>query len=66
VINDPIATSTTIARTYGFAPALAAPLALPAVYLPANEHPGAVTRVTGLTPLTRTHAYTGSLFDEYA
>ena len=66
VTIDPIATSTTIAQTYGFAPAFALPAAAPVTYDAITGHPDIVTGVTLIGAIVRTREFPSFIIDEYA
>jgi hypothetical protein len=63
---DPIATSTTIAQTYGFAPAFALPAAVPVTYQAIAKHPDIVTGVTPIGEIVRSREFPSFIIDEYA
>ena len=63
---DPIATSTTIAQTYGFAPAFALPAAVPITYQAIAKHPDIVTGVTPIGEIVRAREFPSFIIDEYA
>jgi hypothetical protein len=63
---DPTATSTAIAQTYGFAPALALPAAAPVTYEAISKHPDIVTGVAPIREIARAREFLGFYIDEYA
>ena len=63
---DPIATSTTIAQTYGFAPAFALPAAVPITFEAIAKHPDIVTGVTPIGEIVRSREFPSFIIDEYA
>ncbi|HTA38035.1 MAG TPA: hypothetical protein VK760_03105 [Candidatus Acidoferrales bacterium] len=66
MIIDPVATSTTIAQTYGFAPAFAIPAAAPVTYQAISKHPDIVSGVTPIGEIVRAREFPSFLIDEYA
>jgi hypothetical protein len=66
VTIDPIATSTTIAQAYGFAPAFALPMAAPITFEAISKHPDIVTGVTPIGQIVRAREFPNFLIDEYA
>jgi hypothetical protein len=64
--TNPVATSTTIAETYGFAPSLIVPIYQPAFYQPYSQNPDVVTGVSQIEVIPRIGQYPGSLFDTFA
>lgn len=64
--NDPFSTELTISRTYGFAPAAAAAIALPALHPLVNANPAGVTRVPAVSPIVRTEESPEHTIDRYA
>ncbi len=61
-----IATSTTIAQTYGFAPAFALPAAVPVTFQAISKHPDIVNGVTPIGEIRRAREFPSFIIDEYA
>jgi hypothetical protein len=61
-----VATSTTIAQTYGFAPSLIVPLTPILIYQAINPQPGQVTGVVKVQLIPRSGEYARNLFDQFA
>jgi hypothetical protein len=66
VTQSAVATSTTIAQTYGFAPSLIVPLAQVLTYQPIYANPSQVSGVTKIALISRTSEHPRHLFDQLA